>query len=180
MKKRRAALAAFLAAIWLAGCALVPPIEPGLTTAAEFVARHGPPTRRWAEPDGGATLEYATQPMGVSCFMVSVDAAGRVINVRDALSDTNLARVETGMDEAQVDRLLGRHRSVEFFALSGETVWDWNIPSMGPGIATRFNVHFKAGRVLRTSRSFIYGTGINDAGVVFHPPAYLPCPRCVP
>jgi hypothetical protein len=165
---------------WLAGCALIPRIEPGTTTEAEILAIYGPPTRRWPEADGAATLEYATQPMGVSCFMVGIDAGGRVAKVRDALSDTNLARVEAGMSPAEVDRLLGRHRSEVFFALSGETVWDWNIPNLGPGIATRFNVHFKDGRVLRTSRSFIYGGGLSDGGVIFHPPAYLPCPRCVP
>lgn len=171
---------AVLAAAWLTGCALFPTIEPGATTEAEILATYGQPTRRWAEADGGATLEYATQPMGVSCFMVRLDPAGRVSNVRDALLDANLARVEVGMDAAQVDRLLGRHRSVEFFFLSGETVWDWNIPSMGPGIATHFNVHFKDGRVVRATRSFIYGGGFDGGGMRFHPPAYLPCPRCIP
>lgn len=169
-----------LISAWLAGCALFPGIEPGATTEAEILATYGQPTRRWVEPGGGATLEYATQPMGVSCFMVSLNSEGRVSNVRDALSDANLARVEVGMDEAQVDRLLGRRYSTEFFPLSGETVWDWNIPSMGPGIATRFNVHFKDGKVVRASRSFIYGGGFMDGGVVFHPPAHLPCPRCIP
>jgi hypothetical protein len=172
----------FIACAGLAGCALYPTIEPGATTEAQILATYGQPTRRWAEPGGSATLEYATQPMGVSCFMVSVDGAGRVINVRDALSDTNLARVQPGMTEAEVDRVLGRHRDEEFFPLSGETVWDWNIPNMGPGIYTRFNVHFKGGRVVRASRDFIFGGGdhTGGGGVAFHPPAYLPCPRCVP
>jgi hypothetical protein len=169
-----------IACAWLAGCALFPTIEPGATTEAQILATYGQPSRRWAEADGGATLEYATQPFGNSCFMVTLGPAGRVLNVRDALSDTNLARVEVGMDEVQVSRLLGRHRSEVFFSLSGETVWDWNVPNFGPGIATRFNVHFKDGRVLRTGRSFIYGGGFMDGGVVFHPPAYLPCPRCTP
>lgn len=172
---------ALLATAWLAGCALVPTIEPGATTEAQILATYGRPTRSWPEADGSTTLEYATQPMGVSCFMVSLDADGRVTNVRDALSDTNLARVQPGMSEAEVDHLLGRHRSEVFFALSGETVWDWNIPNFGPGIATRFNVHFKNSRVARASRDFIYGNGFMDGGgVVFHPPAYLPCPRCTP
>jgi len=171
-----------VACAFLTGCALYPTIEPGATTEPQILATYGQPTRRWAEHGGATTLEYATQPMGVSCFMVSVDGAGRIINVRDALSDTNLARVQPDMTEAQVDHLLGRHRSEVFFQLSGETVWDWNIPNLGPGIYTRFNVHFKDGRVVRASRDYIYadGGGPDSGGIVFHPPAYLPCPRCVP
>ena len=179
---RALALALILAlSAALPGCALYPTIEPGQTTEAQVLATYGQPTRRWQEAGGITILEYATQPMGVSCFMFSLDDQGRVTNVRDALSDTNLARVQVGMTEAEVDRLLGRHRGSEFFVLSGETVWDWNIPNYGPGVATRFNVHFKEGRVVRASRDFIYGHGgFSDGGVVFHPAAYLPCPRCTP
>jgi hypothetical protein len=170
-----------VATAWLSGCAALPAIEPGTTTEADILAAWGEPTRRWPDPDGNITLEYATQPMGYSCFMVTVSPQGKVLNVRDALSDTNQARVEPGMTVAQVDRLLGRYRQEVYFSLSGETVRDWNVPSMGPGIATYFNVHFKDGRVVRTSRSFIYGGGgMDGGGVVFHPPAYLRCPRCVP
>ena len=169
---------AVLACAGLAGCALFPTIEPGTTPESQILATYGQPTRRWTTADGDAVLEYATQPAGVSCFMVTVGPDGRVRNVRDALSDTNLARVQVGMDPSTVDRLLGRHRGEAYFPRTGETVWEWNIPSMGPGIATRFDVYFKEGRVSRTGRDFIYGRW--DAGVVFRPPAYLPCPRCQP
>lgn len=169
---------ALIACAGMAGCALQPTIEPGTTSEDQILATYGQPTRRWANTDGTTTLEYATQPFGISCFMVTVSPEGRVLNVRDALSDTNLARVQPGMSEAQVDHLLGSHRSVAFFPRTGETVWDWNIPSMGPGIATRFDVYFKDGQVVRTGRDFIYGRW--DTGVVFRPPAYLPCPRCEP
>jgi hypothetical protein len=161
----------------LAGCALTPTIEPGTTTEAQIIATYGQPTRRWQDTGGITTLEYATQPSGISCFMVSIDEKGRVTNVRDALSDTNLARVEIGMTEAQVDHLLGLHRTAEFFPRLGETAWEWNIPNFGPGVAARFDVYFTDGRVVRTGRNTIYG---GDSAFAIRPPAYLPCPRCEP
>lgn len=170
---------AFVALLGLAGCAAFPTIEPGTTTEGQIVATYGQPTRRWANPDGASTLEYATQPAGVSCFMVTVSAEGRVVNVRDALSDTNLARVQPGMSEATVDHLLGQHAGENYFARLDQTTWSWNIPSMGPGIATFFDVYFKNGQVVRTGRNVIYGGG-DSGGMMFHPPAHLPCPRCKP
>lgn len=166
-------------AVAVSGCASwLPVIEPGATTEAEIQDTYGRPSFRRPEPEGASTLVYATQPMGISCLMVEVDASGRVLNARDALGDRNLARVEVGMTLAQIDRLLGPHRTEVFFPLSGEWVWDWNVPHFGPGIATRFNVHFKEGVVVRASRSFVPGgpTGGSD----IRPPMVVPCPRCEP
>lgn len=161
----------------LTGCASFGTvIEPGVTTRDQILSRYGPPSREWQEA-GATTLEYDTQPQGVSCLMVTLDAEGRLVNAFDALSDAGLRRVQAGMTVAEVDRLLGGHFSEAYFPLSGETVWDWNIPSLGPGLATRFNVHFKDGKVLRTSRTFVMGW---DGDLVFHPPAHLACPRCKP
>jgi hypothetical protein len=172
---------ALAATACLAGCAALPTLEPGTTTESQIIATYGQPTRRWPVAEGATTLEYATQPMGISCFMFTIDSQGRLINARDALSDTNLARIQVGMTEAEVDHTLGRHAGEDFFVLSGLTVWDWNIPSFGPGIYTHFNVNFKNGIVVGANRDFIYsGGGDNAGGMVIRPPAYFPCPRCIP
>lgn len=177
---RALALALALATSALLGaCALAPTIEPGTTTEAQILSTYGQPTRKWPNPDGTTTLEYATQPSGISCFMFTIDDQGRVTNARDALSDTNLARVQIGMTEEQVARLLGQHANVQHFSLSGETVWAWNIPNFGPGLYARFDVYFKNGRVARTGRDTIYAGG-ESGGFSIQPPAYLPCPRCKP
>jgi hypothetical protein len=133
----------------------MPPMVPGSTREAEVRAAFGAPSRIWHNPDGTRTFEYATQPAGSTCWMVTLDADGHLVEALDALSDAGQARIQSGMTEAEVERLLGRVRTIVHFRLSGETVWDWNIDNTtGPGIATRFNVHFKDGRVVRTSRSF--------------------------
>jgi len=146
---------ALLALLILSGCAAFAPPRP-LTTEAEAFAVHGEPTRRWDNGDGTTTLEYSTQPYGHRALMVTVDASGVVIDQYDALSDENLARVRPGMTQDEVSRLLGTHRSVQVFKLSGEEVWDWNVYNDGPGVATLFNVHFIDGKVVRTSRTYVY------------------------
>lgn len=150
----------FLMSLALAGCAYTPPLArlpPGQASEADVLAAAGPPQRRWNNPDGSVTLEYSSQPNGIQCLMVVLGRDGRLVSVADALKPDGLARVEVGMSREEVSRLLGRHRSVEFFSLSREEVWDWNIDnSSGPGVATRFNVHFREGRVLRTSQTYVF------------------------
>ena len=138
-----------------AGCASSPPPRP-YTTEPEALTARGEPTRRWSNDDGTTTLEYSTQPNGWTCLMVQVDQGGIVLRQWNALAPENLARVERGMDKEQVSRLLGTHRSEQRFTNSGETVWDWNIPNDGPGIAVLFNVHFIDDKVVRTSQTYVY------------------------
>lgn len=169
-------IAAILAMLMLAGCAAFAPPRP-LTTEAEAIAVHGQPTRRWDNGDGTTTLEYSTQPYGHTTLMVAVDASGVVLHQENALSDANLAKVKRGMTKDEVARLLGSHRSVQTFALSGEEVWDWNIYNDGPGFATLFNVHFIDGRVVRTSRSYEYPPdGMLSGYGMFGGFAYAPFP----
>ncbi|BAL26671.1 hypothetical protein AZKH_4394 [Azoarcus sp. KH32C] len=159
------------------GCATFP-VPRHVATEAEALAVFGQPVERWSNGDGTTTLEYSTQPMGETALMITVDGTGTVLRQEDALSEANLARVERGMTQEQVSRLLGRHRSVERFVLSGEEVWDWNIRNDGPGVATRFNVHFIDGKVVRTSRSFVYPhDGVVLSDVYPHYPAYAPYPN---
>lgn len=151
-------LMAPLAAVALLLGACATPVQrlPAGSDRAAVVQVLGQSTRQWAEADGGSTLEYATQPFGETCWMVRLDARGRVVSVRDALAEPDRWQVEPGMDMATVDHLLGRHRSEQYFSLARETVWDWNIKNDGPGIATLYNVHFKDGKVVRTSISYVF------------------------
>jgi hypothetical protein len=169
-------IAAILAVAFLAGCAAFAPPRP-LTTEAEAVEVYGEPTRRWDNGDGTTTLEYSTQPNGYSALMVTVDKSGVVVDQHDALSNENLAKVQPGMSKEEVSRLLGTHRSVQTFRLSGEEVWDWNIYNDGPGYATLFNVHFIDGKVVRTSRSYLYqNDGLFAGPMFFHAYPYYAYP----
>lgn len=143
----------------LGGCAQLDglaQLKPGLSTGADVQGRYGPPSRVWPEPGGGQTLEYASQPFGTRCPMITLDKDGRVSAVVDGLEPAQRARILPGMRPEQVSRILGRERSRVFFELSGEDVWDWNIEPDQAGYPMRFNVHFKQGLVFRTSQSMVF------------------------
>ena len=148
------ALIALLVSLLLAGCALHRPIVIG-QPEGEVRAEQGAPTRILPQADGGALWQYATQPFGTTFIQVRFDAQGQVVESWDALAADRLAQIEAGMAREAVLERLGPHRSIEHFALSGETVYDWNISNVGgPGTATYFNVHFQNDRVVRTSTTY--------------------------
>ncbi|KAA3651927.1 MAG: hypothetical protein DWQ11_13015 [Proteobacteria bacterium] len=145
-----------LCLLGLSACAALTPITPGLP-AAEVRSAHGAPTRIVAQADGGQLWQYATQPFGTTFVQVRFDASGRVVDTWDGFAAERLAQIQPGMALAEVRERLGPQRSVERFALSGETVYDWNISNRGnPGIATYFNVHVRDEAVVRTSTTYEY------------------------
>jgi len=140
----------------LSGCALMPHLEVGQNEAQ---VRHelGTPSRVLREPDGGTRWQYASQPYGISFVNVRFDPAGRLVEFWDGLDEAHRLDIRVGMSMDDVADLLGPYRTEVYFSLSGETVRDWNVYHLlGPGIATLFNVHFKGGRVVRTSISYVY------------------------
>lgn len=149
------AAALILCSLLLAGCTTAPKLEAGVSRSEDVLAAYGQPRRIWPEADGGRTLEYSSQPMGRHCLMVRLDADGRVVSVEDGLSAASRARITPGMTPVQVSRILGTERSRVHFHLSDEDVWDWNIEADQGGYGMRFNVHFQAGRVVRTSQSMV-------------------------
>lgn len=154
----RLAVLALCSAV-IAGCATLERdtrLKPGQSRGEDVIAYYGPPKRIWPEADGGRTLEYSSQPMGQHSYMVRLGADGRLIGVEDGLSPAARARIEAGMTPDQVSRVLGAERSRVFFSLSGEDVWDWTIEPDQSGYGMRFNVHFKDGRVLRTTQSMVF------------------------
>jgi hypothetical protein len=143
----------------LAACASADPLRVlrlGSSSRADVMANQGQPTRVWQDADGGSTLEYSQQPFGPRAWMFKLDAQGLLLAFRDGLDANERDRVIEGMTIEEVQRLLGQERSRVFFTLSGEDVWDWNIMPDQAGSLRRFNVHFKAGRVARTSYSMVY------------------------
>ena len=79
---------------------------------------------------------------------------------REPFSDERAAGVRNGMSTAEVEQLLGRPDGGTVTYGSGETVSGWRVPVRGAGIrAAYFNVHYRDGRVVRTSRSAEYVGG---------------------
>jgi hypothetical protein len=86
------------AALVLAGCAHpwnTVDIAPG-TPRDQVLARAGQPARVVPLAGGGQRLQYTLQPLGRYAFMVDLDAAGRVVNARQVLTESNFQRIEPG------------------------------------------------------------------------------------
>ncbi|PTD97571.1 outer membrane protein assembly factor BamE domain-containing protein [Pseudothauera lacus] len=158
MKRLLALICAALSALGLAACEELDPyraLRPGSSTAEEVRARLGPPQREWPDAqEGTTTWEYSHQPEGAECYMLTFAADGVLIAVDQVLNEARFARIQPGMDEEAVSRLLGRPARNEFFALKQERVWSWRI-ERGSTIVepTFFTVSFDtAGRVVATGR----------------------------
>ena len=129
-------------------------IKPGVTTQAEVRSRMGEPGFIHWNDDGTATWEYARQPNGSSCYMISFGQDHVVAKVEQVLNDANYAKVRVGMSKDDIRRLLGAPGSKQVFNNLGEEIWEWRIEGMPPMDETYFMVHFEIdnGGVKKTSK----------------------------
>lgn len=106
LQKRMSSLAVLLA---ITACATV---EPGMSRQ-DVVAHYGKPSRVLAL-GAGERLQYSGQPAGQSAVMVDLDAAGRVVSVRQVLTAKEFATIEPGKwTREEVEREFGRPASVD-------------------------------------------------------------------
>lgn len=112
---------AWLRALTVAACAsalvacTLP--QPGRIAAgqveADVVGLMGPPTARYAMPDGKTRLEFARGPAGRETWMVDLDANGRVAASEQVLDGWHFAAVADGLPREALLRTLGRPGRVQ-------------------------------------------------------------------
>lgn len=137
----------------LGGCDLgaLDSLQPGVSTEGDVVRAMGEPGRVWDEPDGARTLEYNRQPQGVRNYMITIGSDGLLRAVRQVLTPENFQRIQPGMTNDAVRRLLGQPARQVRYELSGETVWTWKFLEQPPGEKRAFNAVFGPQmRVVRT------------------------------
>lgn len=159
MTLRPAPLSAFCLALWLAtvltACddSASRELQPGIAGEAEVRDRFGVPGMTWDNDDGSVTLEYSRGPEGVKTWMITLGPDRRLRQIEQVLDDAHFARVQPGMSEHEVRRLLGKPGHVRPVSNGGGSEWDWHF--VGP-IATEewhFYVTFdRQGKVLRSER----------------------------
>ena len=129
-------------------------IKPGVTTQADVRSRMGEPGFIHWNDDGTATWEYARQPNGSSCYMITFGQDHVVAKVEQVLNDANYAKVRVGMSKDDIRRLLGAPGSKQTFDNLREEIWEWRIEGTPPMDETYFMVHFDTdnGGVKKTSK----------------------------
>ena len=127
----RGILVALLAAgAWLAGCdeQRAAKLEEGLSTEAEVRKQFGEPAQITERADGSKLLTYPRQPEGWTNYEAEIGADGKLLALRQLLTEANFAKVQPGMSQTEVGRLLGRHaRELRYGTLPGQTVWRWHV-----------------------------------------------------
>ncbi|MGF6758312.1 hypothetical protein P3T16_005733 [Paraburkholderia sp. GAS42] len=148
---RRAALAC-VGVLMLAGCAQPwQQFRPGEDQSA-LITRLGAPRETYDLPNGSRRLMWPTQPMGETTTAADVDAAGKILSVRQVLQPNEFYRADIGKwtrDDVLVN--FGRPVETSYFPLMKREVWTYryledNIWYM------MFSFYFDDQGVLRTTQ----------------------------
>ncbi len=163
MIKRLLAGLLSIAASVLPGCDAVSlnEFKPGITTSAEVEQRMGPPAMQYPNADGSVTWEYNRQPQGVHTHMLTFGSDRILLRIEQVLSDENYAKIANGLDQAQVQRILGKPGKTSTFPLKGEEVWDWRVEGTPSSDEWHFYVHFStaSGLVVNTTKMMLQRGG---------------------
>jgi len=103
-------------------------LEEGVSTEADVRKQFGEPVQIIEHADGSRLLSYPRQPEGWTNYEMEIAADGRLSALRQLLTEANFAKVQPGMDQAAVDKLLGRHaRELRYATQPGQVVWRWHV-----------------------------------------------------
>src|SRR5690242_5694439 len=106
------------------GCASVGSISAGKSSMADVRSTLGRPGDiRWSA-DGREVWEYATGPEGDETYVITFNAAGTVLSVRQALNAESINALAVGRTtKAQVRDLLGVPGDA--YTIGTAEVWEW-------------------------------------------------------
>ena len=90
------------------------------------VARMGQPREIYTLPDGSRRLMWPTQPMGETTVAADIDAAGKVIRVRQVLQPSEFYRAEPGQwTKNEVLINFGQPEEKAYFPMMKREVWSY-------------------------------------------------------
>jgi SmpA / OmlA family len=118
-------LAAALAALIGCDSEKIVELTPGEATEAEVRQKFGAPDDVWEEDNGVRVLEFSRQPEGTRNWHARIGADGKLIAFKNILTLANIDKIQTGMSELQVRRLIGKPGKVQRFDLQKQTTWEY-------------------------------------------------------
>jgi outer membrane protein assembly factor BamE (lipoprotein component of BamABCDE complex) len=124
-------------------------LKPGESTEQDVRKLFGNPYSV-RDLDAGHGLVYPLGPEGLHTLLIKVGADGKYVGREDLLTRANFQRVNTGMKQVDVLKVLGPPGRTQDYRLKQETAWEWRFKD---GAETRvFVVMFnQAGQVLSTA-----------------------------
>ncbi|CDY73376.1 Probable lipoprotein transmembrane [Caballeronia glathei] len=125
IRVRRALVGAGLALL-LSACAQPWQNYQAGADASTLIARLGPPREVYDLPSGGKRLMWPTQPLGETTTAADIDAAGKIVTVRQVLEDNEFYKAQIGT-WTKKDVLVNFGRPVEtsYFPLMKREVWTY-------------------------------------------------------
>lgn len=153
---RRTLVMFLLPALLLIGCdqRRIDKLEEGVATETDVRQQFGEPTMVTEKADGSKWLEYPRQPEGSTNYLIVIGSDGKMVSLRQLLTPENFAKVQPGMGQIEVRRLLGKPAKEQRFAMKpDEEVWDWRFIDRRVGEVRKvFSVTFdREHRVLTTA-----------------------------
>ena len=117
--------------LWVLGFCVACTTPPALNApASELLKSWGPPTATYPLQPAGQRLEYATGPFGRTTWMVDVDAAGRVAQARQVLTEADFFKLQSAhrLTRDEVLRWIGTPGERRGARGGGQT-WSWRYPT---------------------------------------------------
>lgn len=148
----RAALLACVGALALTGCAQPWEQFHAGDDGAAVVAKFGSPQEVYDLPDGGQRLMWPTQPMGETTIAADINAAGKVVALRQVLQDNEFYRAQ--IDKwTRTDVLVnfGRPMETARYPLMKRDVWTYRYQADGAWYML-FHFYFDYDGILRTTQ----------------------------
>ena len=133
------------------GCATDPNLGMAGSSRVAVLNAYGEPTGNFPLP-GGERLQYSRQPYGQEVINIDLDAEGKVVAVRQAMTSAEFARVELDVwRAADVERAFGKPPMLgQVYSFKGN-VWSYRYNFYGTN--KQFHVFIDPQGVVRRTQS---------------------------
>ena len=99
-------------------------LKPGVSTEQDVRGLFGVPAFE-RESAGTKGLVYPLGPEGLHTLLLKIGADGKYVGHENLLTRANFERVKPGLQQSEVQQLLGPPGSSQDYALKQQRAWEW-------------------------------------------------------